>query len=152
MYGNDTCFGYCIDNWSTFGGPRHEAINTINHHLANQKDNIQIYDKDCWTIDEHDITKPIDVYMYDGAHTYEDQKRAIVDFKKFFAKYVIIMVDDWICDYAHVKRGTMDGIEEAGLKIHWIEEIGLVNTTSEHQGGDTFWNGCGIIVCERTDI
>ena len=62
------------------------------------------------------------------------------------------MVDDWTCDWVDVKRGTMDGIAEMKLKIHYSCEIPLVNTTVHHQGGDTFWNGCGVFVCERTDL
>jgi len=46
----------------------------------------------------------------------------------------------------------LDGIAEMKLKIHYSCEIPLVNTTVHHQGGDTFWNGCGVFVCERTDL
>jgi len=152
MYDNPSCFGYCIDNWSEFGGPREEACQLIKQHLGENACNYKVLDKDCWQIDSSDITNPVDIYLYDGAHTYEDQKRAITYYKQFFAKYVIIMVDDWTCDWADVKPGTLDGIKEAGLKVHFQHEIGLVNTTQHHASGNTFWNGCGIFVCERTDI
>ncbi len=57
-----------------------------------------------------------------------------------------------MCDWVHVKQGTIDGINEMKLKVHAMYEIPLVNTTEYHIGGDTFWNGCGVFVCERTDI
>jgi len=150
MYKNENTYGISIDNWSEFGGPKGELINNVNTYLVNM--NVKLIDKDSWLINETDINKPIDIYLYDGAHTYEDQKKAITYYHKFFSKYVIIMVDDWTCDWVDVKKGTLDGISEMNLKVHYSHEIGLVTTSSHHSGGDTFWNGCGIFVCERTDI
>jgi hypothetical protein len=59
------------------------------------------------------------------------------------------MIDDWTCDWVGVKQGTLDGINQMNMKIHYSCEIPLVNTTSHHQGGDTFWNGCGVFICEK---
>ncbi len=145
---NNNCFGYCIDNWSQFGGPKNEFYNNLINYLPGQQ-NYKIIDKDCWSITNLDIPNNIDIFMYDGEHTYEDQKKAITHFSEFFSKYVIIMIDDWTCDWADVKKGTLDGIKEAGLKIHYSNEIGLVNTQKHHTGGNTFWNGCGVFVCEK---
>ena len=89
--------------------------------------------------------------MYDGTHTYEDQKNAITYFAPYFSKYVIIMVDDWMCDWVHVREGTLNGIREANLTIHYRHEIPLVNTEKFHKGGDTFWNGCGVFVCSKEE-
>lgn len=150
MYKNENTYGISIDNWSEFGGPKADLIHNVNKYLVNN--NVKLLDKDCWLINETDINKSIDIYMYDGAHTYEDQKKAITYYHKFFSKHVIIMVDDWACDWVHVKKGTLDGISEMNLKVHYSHEIGLVNTLGHHTGGDTFWNGCGVFVCERLDI
>ena len=38
------------------------------------------------------------------------------------------------------------------MNILFMKEIGLHNTTTLHTGGDTFWNGVGIFILERTDI
>lgn len=63
------------------------------------------------------------------------------------------MIDDWACwDFPYIKEATLRGLKEMNMKIHYQEEIGLVNTSRNHYGLDTFWNGCGIFVCERTDI
>ena len=150
MYNNKDTFGICIDNWSEFNGPRDECITNINRELSNA--NYKIIDKDCWSITKNDLGQLIDIYLYDGPHNYKDQKNAITYYRDFFNKYVIIMVDDWTCDHVDVKRGTMDGLKEANLIVHWSYEIGLVNTNTHHRGGDTFWNGCGIFICERTDL
>ncbi len=140
MYSNDIS-GICIDNWSEFDGPRETFELNIKNFLPNS--NVTILNQDCWTVMD---LSGINVMMYDGAHTYQDQKMAVTHFAKYCTRPFILMVDDWMCDWVDVKRGTMDGIKETGLEIVYSHEIGLVNTTDFHQGGDTFWNGCGIFV------
>lgn len=149
MYQNKNTEGYCVDNWSQFDGDEAKKMfyKHINDHLHNDEYSIKIIDKDCWQVTQTDIPKPINIFMYDGDHSYESQKKAMTYFKKFFDKHVIIMVDDWVSNN-EAKPGTMEGIQEAGLKILFKHEIGLVNTDKFHQGGDTFWNGCGIFICE----
>jgi hypothetical protein len=146
MYNNYNTYGYCVDNWCEFGAPKDEFYKNIKRFLTNK--DIKIIDKDCWSITSDEVHKKINIFMYDGAHDYESQKKAITYYHQFFSKFVIIMVDDWTCDWVDVKRGTMDGLKEMNMIVHYSYEIPLINTTSHHQGGDTFWNGCGIFVCE----
>jgi hypothetical protein len=149
MYNNTNTKGYCVDNWVEFGGPKNEFYNNINKFLSTKSNKI-IIDKNCWEITKDDIVDTIDIFLYDGHHSYESQKKAITYYHNFFSKYVIIMVDDWTCDWVDVKKGTLDGINEMKMKIHFSYEIPLVNTSQHHCGGDTFWNGCGIFICEKT--
>jgi hypothetical protein len=157
MYNNKFKNAYAVDNWSQFGGTKDKFFNTINVCGCDDY-KFKLIDKDSWTVTKEDIPDDIDVYMYDGKHTYEDQKLAITHYCKFLAKYSIIMVDDWVVHEGGimnwgVQSGTYDGITEMGLKVHYKHEIPLVNTNRQlHIGGDTFWNGCGIFVVERTDI
>jgi len=146
---NNNINGTVIDNWSQFDGPKEEFNNNINKYLQNK--NIKIIDKDCWTVTNDDIILLIDIYLYDGGHSLQDQIKAITYYTKYCSKYFILLVDDWVSNN-ETKSGTFEGIEESNLKIHYFNEIGLVNTDMYHTGGNTFWNGCGIFVCERTDI
>lgn len=149
LYENNNTYGICIDNWSEFGGPRESFYENRDKYL--NPDNTKILDKSCWDVTESDLDgRTIDIYLYDGAHNYEEQKKAITYYQQFFSEYVVIMVDDWTCDWVRVREGTMDGIKEANLEILFSKEIGLVNTNTHHTGGDTFWNGCGVFVCKRT--
>ncbi|KAG5188949.1 hypothetical protein JKP88DRAFT_177397 [Tribonema minus] len=138
MYENDQCTGFCVDNWSEFGG-RDDFFRNTERFIPEAS--MIVHDKNCWDISKKDVPLPINIFLYDGAHNYKDQKRAITHFKPLFDRRVIIMIDDWACDWVHVKRGTMDGIEEAGLKIVFSHEIGLVNTETYHCPGNTFWGG-----------
>jgi hypothetical protein len=142
--------GISIDNWSQFDGPKTEFHKNIKEYLSKNIASYDIIDNDCWKVDN--IIHKIDIFLYDGAHEYEDQKNAITHFHKFFSKYLIILIDDWTCALDKIKKGTLDGIKEMNLIIHYMHEIPLVNTTTHHTGGNTFWNGCGVFVCERTDI
>jgi hypothetical protein len=139
---------YCIDNWSQFGGKK-DFENNINMFSRHVLRSIKVVDQDCWTVQKDDLVGPIDIFLYDGAHTYEDHKKAITHFAPFLSKISIIMVDDWMCDWADVKKGTMDGIQESGLEILFQYNIGLSIPHEYHQDGDTFWNGCGILLCKK---
>ena len=147
LYDNNV-HGLCIDHWGQFGG-KDDFVANINKFITHLPPKLNIIDKDCWTVTKDDIPNKIDIFMYDGVHTYEDQKRAITYFKQFLSEYCIIIVDDWKCDWVKVRDGTLDGLRDSGLKILYKEEIGLVNTYNFHQGGDTFWNGCGIFLCHN---
>jgi hypothetical protein len=151
LYKNTDLSGICVDNWSDFGGPKLDFYKNLCTHITNNK--FKVIDKDCWKVTKDDIgPSSIDIYLYDGAHTYEDQKKAITYYHQFFSKYVIIMVDDWWCEMMDAKKGTLDGLTEMNMKRHFQYEIPMVNSSTYHQGGDTFWNGCGVFLCERTDI
>jgi hypothetical protein len=147
LYKNDHAVGYGVDNWSEFGGCG-ELWDNLKRNLPDHSP--VIIDKDCWTVTAEDLPITFNVFLYDGAHSYESQKRGITYFTPFLADEAIVMVDDWMCDWVGVKRGTMDGIAEAGLEVVWSKEIPLVNTTNFHMGGDTFWNGCGVFVVRKT--
>jgi len=146
LYGNPSVKAYCIDHWEEWGG-KEEFFANIEKFIPGH--DLTIIEKDSWQVGAADLPVPIDVFMYDGAHSYEDQKRAITHFYPYFADRFIIMIDDWCCDWVDVKRGTMDGIKEMGLRVLYENEIGLVNTTEYHTTGDTFWNGCYVAVCEK---
>jgi hypothetical protein len=159
LYGNMLGHSYCVDNWSEFndsvwGKDPYSTFRTnVDRYLGEGRKDLTILNKNCWDVtlhSQHDIgAGSIDVFMYDGEHSYEAQKRAITHYAPFFSKYVIIMIDDWECDWWHVRDATYEGLDEAGLKIHYVCEIPRSTPFGAyHCGGNTFWNGCGVFVCE----
>ena len=141
-----------IDNWAEFNGPKDEFLSNVGKFCPDIKFNF--IEKDCFQVNEDEIKSiydSVDIYLYDGAHDYESQRKAITYYKNLFSKYVIIIVDDFRSDtpsWANVKKGTYDGIEEAGLIIHHSEEI---ITHQESSGRSEYWNGFGLFVCEKID-
>jgi hypothetical protein len=141
-----------IDNWAEFNGPKDEFLSNVDKFCPDIKFNF--IEKDCFQVNEDEIKSiydSVDIYLYDGAHDYESQRKAITYYKNLFSKYVIIIVDDFRSDtpsWANVKKGTYDGIEESGLIIHHSEEI---ITHQESYGRSEYWNGFGLFVCEKID-
>ena len=148
-----------IDDWSdTFGttepfdciDPKSKFISNVNRLCPDKKFNF--IEKDCFKVTDDEIKSvydSIDIYLYDGNHYYESQKKAITYYKHLFSKYVIIIIDDFRSDtpgWANIKNGTYDGIEEAGLIIHHSVEI---ITHQESSGPSEYWNGFGLFVCEK---
>jgi hypothetical protein len=149
LYDNDIN-SIAVDNWSEFHGPKDEFLSNVKKFCPNSKFNF--IEKDSFSIEDDEITSiydSIDIYLYDGNHTYESQKKAITYFNHLFSKYIIIIVDDFRSDtpiWANVKKGTLDGIEESGLIVHKNIEI---ITYQESNGPNEFWNGFGLFVCEK---
>lgn len=139
-----------VDNWSQFNGPKNIFLENTSKFLSENR--FRFIEKDCWELTNDDIPDPIHIYMYDGDHSYESHKKAITKIHPFLAKYSIVLIDDWVVDEWKVRQATYDGIQEMNMKIHYTISIGLVNAKEYHTPGDTFWNGCGIFVLERTDI
>ena len=148
LYGNNIS-AIAIDNWSEFNGPKDLFILNVNKFCPERK--FKFIEKDCFKITDNEIKsvyESIDIFLYDGAHDYESQRKAITYYKHFFSKYVIIIIDDFRSDtpaWANVKKGTYDGIEESGLIIHHRVEI---ITHQESSGRSEYWNGFGLFVCE----
>ena len=149
LYGNDIN-SIAIDNWVEFNGPKDEFISNVDKFCPDRK--FKFIEKDCFKIADDEIKSvydSIDIYLFDGAHDYESQRKAITYYKHLFSKYVIIIIDDFRSDtpaWANVKKGTYDGIEESGLVIHHKIEI---ITHQESSGPSEYWNGFGLFVCEK---
>lgn len=151
FYGNDIN-SIVIDNWAEFNGPKDEFISNVHSFCPERKFNF--IEKDCFKVTDDEIKSvydSIDIYLFDGAHDYESQRKAITYYKHLFSKYVIIIIDDFRSDtpaWANVKKGTYDGIEESGLVIHHKIEI---ITHQESTGRSEYWNGFGLFVCENIE-
>lgn len=85
----------------------------------------------------------IDLYMYDGDHSYEAQKQALTYFKDNLADEFIFLCDDY--DWEEVKKGTHDGIREAGYEILYEKIL----DGNDHDN-DGFWNGFYIALLKKT--
>lgn len=146
MYKNNIN-GIAVDNWSEFNGPKIKCLNNIKKYLLGTN-NIKIIEKDFMELSFNDIGCLIDIYLYDGQHTYEAQKNAITYMQQFLSDLSIIIIDDFRRDqeWKQVVEGTMDGFEQSGLKILHKKSI---FSLQEANGRNTYWNGCGIFLCQK---
>lgn len=93
--------------------------------------------------DNGHVPAPIGVYFYDGDHGYELTRHGVVAAAPLFNRRSALLVDDWNMDI--VRRATLDGIKDAGLRILW--ERGFDGDRSSTGWG----NGLGLFYLERPD-
>jgi len=102
------------------------------------------FHQDCFTLDLSKIKHKINVYLYDGGHTFEFQKAALEYFYPVLDDTFIFLCDDWYMDdmhdhndpYRFVEQGTRAAIKDMNLKtIFEDERYGYANNPY------TWWNG-----------
>jgi hypothetical protein len=131
---------YLIDNFSEFGGPKHEFENNFKTFL-NKESNI--IDKDCFKIDTKKYgIKNIDIYFYDGPHEEQQHYDALSYYYSSMNTNFIYIVDDW--NWEKVKLGTYRAIHDLKLKTNK-----LIEYHTSFQDSETWWNGCSIFVFEK---
>lgn len=95
---------------------------------------------------ESDGATDIDLYLYDAAHDYESQRKAITHFLPSMADEFILCVDDY--DWDEVRRGTADGIKDAEEKGY--EVVFFAELKGNDHDNDGFWNGFFVALFKKT--
>lgn len=129
------CIG--VDNFSEFGGPkdaflpRFARLRSANHAFHEM-------DYAAYFAQQHD--GPIGVYLYDGEHGYENQRRGLETAERFFAPGCVILVDD--TNLPEPRRATLDFIAAQPGRYRL-----LLDRRTSSNGHPTFWNG--LLVFQR---
>lgn len=147
MFGNEAEV-ICIDNWSEFGGPKKEFLN--NFQKFKGKNRAMFIEKNCFTIEPHEIPFSCNIYLYDGPHQCDDHYRALKQFLPSLENEFIYVVDDW--NWAQVREGTKKSIQDLGLKVLYEKEIRLTqdnSVTKRPELTDTWWNGIYVAVLQK---
>lgn len=89
--------------------------------------------------------KDIDLYFYDGGHSYRDHYLALKYFYDNLSDQFIFIVDDWA--HPEAKHGTLLAIKNMPIKIHkeWI----LGKSQHDKSKGLNWHNGLYIAVLEK---
>lgn len=99
---------------------------------------------DTFAIDHSFVCGPIDLYLYDAAHDYESQRKAMTHFLPAMADEFIVCVDDF--DWDEVMRGTAHGFSEIRDQYECLfEEIFRGN---DHDN-DGWWNGFYVALLKK---
>lgn len=135
LYGNNETCGIGCDNWSEFEqNGESERIASENYLKYIMSDMNCIWHRDCFEIGGIELHN-VDMFNYDGNHSYENQKRAITHFYNNLTNEFILCIDDY--QWADVKNGTQEGIKEMKLEILFEKELGMETPSSEKE----YWNG-----------
>lgn len=123
--------------------PKKELHENLVEFVKDKK--IEIIDGDC---QDKKVLKKIsefekfNVYFYDGDHSYESQKKGILNYLPFLEKHAIVVVDDW--NATDASNGTLDALKDAGKKLKYLKEL-KSKGNCDREG---YWNGIGIIIFE----
>lgn len=133
---------YGVDNFSEFGGSEEQ----LKKNFENCPDcNIYFFNDDCFSskflmnIGTILIMKEkrINVYFYDGNHSFESQKKVLNKYHRLLADEFVYIVDDW--NWEPVRKGTEEGIKN--YKIVFEKQIFTKGNCSPD-----WWNGLGVFV------
>lgn len=131
LYGNDHLKAYAMDNFCM-------KPHLKGHFFGNTKDlNFTFYEEDCFQFDLKKLPT-IDLYFYDGEHSFESQYKALTYYYPVLADEFIYICDDWT--NKPVKEGTMKAIQDLELNIVECEIRGDGKLKQAHE----WW--CGVAV------
>lgn len=100
---------------------------------------------DSFQVDLNEVPKGIDVYLYDGDHSEEYQRKALTYYKDNLADEFIFLCDDF--DWSEVQQGTRKGIEDAGYIIIFEQ---YMKSKGSHDN-DSWWNGFYVALLRKSD-
>ncbi len=146
VYANDNLKSAIgIDNFSLFDASHNSKNDFLAHCDRHIPGRYKLIEKDYFEVIKKEIGKPIDLYLFDGDHSYESQKKGITYYSKFFAKETIVCVDDFA--WPEPYNGTMDGLKEANLNV--VYNMNFYNGIASDCGGQGWWNGFGVFLITK---
>jgi hypothetical protein len=146
---NNSLKAYAIDNWK-------EGVLTENAEIGmtvtkddfvknispyKGENQIKVFNCDFIDVNKESI-KDIDLFLYDGDHSYESTKLAVEYFASTFADECILVFDD--ANWDGVIDGALAGIESAGLTVQYDKKI-LNNIEDKNM----WWNGVFIALVNK---
>lgn len=137
----------CIDNWSEFGGPKHEFITNFNTYKGENE--ARFIEQDCFKVDISLLPK-FNIYMYDGNHTKDSHYRALVHYYDCLDNTFVFIVDDW--NWQDVRNGTHESIKLLNLSVLYEREIRLTTDnshTSPQLAKETWHNGIYVAILKK---
>lgn len=145
-YGNRKALVTAIDNFSLSpvwgGGNRvNDLFLNIGTFLKGQV--VNFIESDCFQADLSLIPKDVNVYFYDGDHSYDAHYKAFTYFYPVFAKRFIAVVDDF--NWQEPRDGTYHALRDKKIKIHHQWHLPAKTQRDEQE----WWNGLFVGVLEK---
>ena len=100
-------------------------------------------EQDCWTMDKGLITRPVDLFLYDGEHSEESQFKALPHFLDCMADTFLFAVDDW--NWPSVSKGTLAGLASLQGRVRVTNQW----TWNTEQDDPKFHNGLALFLIQR---
>jgi hypothetical protein len=150
---------------------RFTAVDDFSHHVVSPREGraarerlrrvrrqfqrqcrVDFHESDCWAPALlRRLPRGINVYFYDGRHTYEDQYRAFTHFEPVLAPRYIAVVDDWNRPY--VRAATREALRDLGHQLVWEREFFTRGWYRQHATGQWpaahWFNGMFVAVVRK---
>lgn len=135
---------YAMDDWSLFNGP--ENIFKENCQKYIKQNNYTFFNTNAFQFDKSIIPEKINVFFYDGSHTYDSQYTAFVYYNGLFSDVFICIVDDFNMNDA--QKGTFDAFKKLNYTVLYENHL------PARYNGDCqqWWNGFYIAVIKKNDL
>ena len=138
VYGNDNLKSATgIDNFSLFSENQDIAKEFYNNADRHIKGRYTMLEMDYFKNTKKEIPNPIDLYLFDGDHSYEHQYKGITHYAQFFADECIVLVDDG--GWKEPNAATFKGLADSGLTVDYY--MTLWSGRESDCGDRGFWNG-----------
>jgi hypothetical protein len=131
-------------------------ISKINNDIIimNQKNfdvSFEFINEDCWTVNLDKIKDKINVYLFDGGHTYEDHYKSLEYYYPVLDDTFIFIVDDWLSendqyynDWKQVPDATRKAIKDLGLTIIYEQHLPRIQPQILN-----YWGGVWVAVLQK---
>lgn len=149
LYKNANVEGTSIDHHQEFKGHMFESSSELlkancEKYLTNGE-NYTLLTEDCFKT-TFPTTQLYDIYLYDGWHSYEDQKKALSYYYDNLKPIFYYICDDYSID--RVEKGTQDAFKELDIQI--LSEHKLYgNQLVPFCAKTGFWNGYYVALCVK---
>lgn len=150
MVGNKNLVGLANDDFSEFDKNKEAQIKFLESAQALiEESNWVLVTENCWKL--KDLQYVVlgnfvpDLYFFDGNHSEESHKQAVVQFFPMMADRFVFVVDDFGKEgsgFHQVQTGTRKGLEFMSKQYRVVKEWELPKS-------DGFWEGIGIFLIER---
>ncbi len=130
LHGNTLEYAAAVDNFSMSPDKRKEFFKNTDMLK------FEFFEEDSFEMDVSKIKKPIQLYFYDGHHSFESQYRAIEHFLPAMADEFVYVCDDW--DMKKIPNATFSACKDLKLKV---EEVFNLSGGKDKK----WWGGIGIV-------
>ena len=133
---------YGVDNWSKYGN-RQDSIKSSIEKYQNENRKFVFINHDQWTFDLSLIEDKINVFFYDGDHSFEGQSKILNHFDKILDDQIILIVDDYCAEGLRLPEATHQAIQNSNFNLisSWVLD--------DRIGRDGWWNGLFVGYLER---
>lgn len=130
LHGNTPDYAAAVDNFSMMPDKREEFFKNTSML------SFEFFEEDSFKLDVSKIKRPIELYFYDGHHSFESQCLAISHFQKALASEFVYICDDW--DMKKIPNATITTLRNLKFTIDEVYEL---------KGGvdKEWWGGIGIL-------